>query len=154
LNVTAPGNGGGQIHRPGPLHRRWTRLYPNDPSSRELNSIFCFSPAFGFAFLRFFSQLHFLRFFSTRKKLFAATSRPTDPLPPVPFNHSYQTPTLPINNQSRSCLLTKATQMNEMDKVDVLVATPLRLKGLVEKARIDLGFVRFLILDEGTYCIS
>ena len=45
-------------------------------------------------------------------------------------------------------MLTKATQMNEMDKVDVLVATPLRLKTLIERSRVDLGSVTFLVLDE------
>ena len=38
--------------------------------------------------------------------------------------------------------------MNEMDKVDVLVATPLRLKGLIEKKRVSLSAVRYLVLDE------
>jgi ATP-dependent RNA helicase DDX52/ROK1 len=44
--------------------------------------------------------------------------------------------------------LTKATQMNEMDKVDVLVATPLRLKSLIEKKRVSLSAVKYLVLDE------
>tara|TARA_B110000977_G_scaffold201441_1_gene296041 strand:- start:630 stop:1637 length:1008 start_codon:yes stop_codon:yes gene_type:complete len=38
--------------------------------------------------------------------------------------------------------------MNEMDKIDVLVATPLRLKTLIEKKRINCSSVNFLILDE------
>jgi ATP-dependent RNA helicase DDX52/ROK1 len=48
----------------------------------------------------------------------------------------------------RPCLLTKATQNNEMDKVDILVATPLRLKSLVEKGKVRLSSVAFLVLDE------
>lgn len=44
--------------------------------------------------------------------------------------------------------MTKATQMNEMDKVDVLVATPLRLKSLIEKKRVSLSAVKYLVLDE------
>ena len=48
----------------------------------------------------------------------------------------------------RPCLLTKATQNNEMDKVDILVATPLRLKSLVEKGRVNLSAAEFLVLDE------
>ena len=35
-----------------------------------------------------------------------------------------------------------------MDKVDVLVATPLRLKSLIEKRKCNLSFVEFLVLDE------
>jgi superfamily II DNA/RNA helicase len=38
--------------------------------------------------------------------------------------------------------------MNEMDKVDVLVATPLRLKSLIEKKRVSLSAVKYLVLDE------
>jgi ATP-dependent RNA helicase DDX52/ROK1 len=38
--------------------------------------------------------------------------------------------------------------MNEMDKVDVLVATPLRLKTLLERKRVVLSKTTFLILDE------
>ena len=49
---------------------------------------------------------------------------------------------------TRPCLLTKATQNNEFDKVDVLVATPLRLKSLIEKRKCNLSFVEFLVLDE------
>lgn len=35
-----------------------------------------------------------------------------------------------------------------MDKVDILVATPLRLKSLIEKKRCNLSAVRYLVLDE------
>ena len=35
-----------------------------------------------------------------------------------------------------------------MDKVDILVATPLRLKSLVEKGRVNLSAAEFLVLDE------
>ena len=43
--------------------------------------------------------------------------------------------------------------MNEMDKVDVLVATPLRLKGLIEKKRVSLSAVRYLVLDCGLQAV-
>ena len=49
---------------------------------------------------------------------------------------------------TRPCLLTKATQNNEFAKVDILVATPLRLKSLIEKNKVSLGAVRYLVLDE------
>ena len=35
-----------------------------------------------------------------------------------------------------------------MDKVDILVATPLRLKSLIEKKKCHLGAVQYLVLDE------
>ena len=55
---------------------------------------------------------------------------------------------LPTHLTTRPCLLTKATQNNEFDKVDVLVATPLRLKSLIEKNKINLSAVQYLVLDE------
>ena len=35
-----------------------------------------------------------------------------------------------------------------MDKVDILVATPLRLKSLIEKKKCHLSAVQYLVLDE------
>ena len=66
------------------------------------------------------------------------------------FNPNAQAPSFPLPTHltTRPCLLTKATQNNEFDKVDVLVATPLRLKSLIEKNKINLGAVQYLVLDE------
>jgi len=48
----------------------------------------------------------------------------------------------------KSCLLTKATAGNDFSKVDVLVATPMRLKILLQHEKIDLSKVLYLVLDE------
>jgi len=48
----------------------------------------------------------------------------------------------------KSCLLSKATAGNDFNKVDVLVATPLRLKSLLQSDKIDLTKVLYLVLDE------
>lgn len=48
----------------------------------------------------------------------------------------------------KSCLLSKATAGNDFDKVDILVATPLRLKSLLQNDKINLSKVLYLVLDE------
>ena len=48
----------------------------------------------------------------------------------------------------KSCLLTKATAGNDFSKIDILVATPMRLKILLQHEKIDLSKVLHLVLDE------
>ena len=48
----------------------------------------------------------------------------------------------------KSCLLTKATAGNDFSKVDIVVATPMRLKILLQHDKIDLSKVLYLVLDE------
>ncbi len=49
----------------------------------------------------------------------------------------------------KGSLLTKSTGAGtDFAKVDVLLANPLRLLGLIKEGRIDLAQTRFLILDE------
>jgi ATP-dependent RNA helicase DDX52/ROK1 len=48
----------------------------------------------------------------------------------------------------KSCLLTKATAGNDFTKIDILVATPMRLKALLQHEKINLSKVLYLVLDE------
>jgi ATP-dependent RNA helicase DDX52/ROK1 len=48
----------------------------------------------------------------------------------------------------KSCLLTKATAGNDFSKVDIVVATPMRLKTLLQHDKINLSKVLYLVLDE------
>jgi ATP-dependent RNA helicase DDX52/ROK1 len=48
----------------------------------------------------------------------------------------------------KSCLLTKATAGNDFSKIDILVATPMRLKVLLQHDKINLSKVLYLVLDE------
>ena len=48
----------------------------------------------------------------------------------------------------KSCLLSKATAGNDFSKVDVVVATPMRLKILLQDDKINLSKVLYLVLDE------
>ena len=48
----------------------------------------------------------------------------------------------------KSCLLSKATAGNDFGKVDVVVATPMRLKILLRDDKINLSKVLYLVLDE------
>lgn len=73
--------------------------------------------------------------------------RPVNALP-RDFRSSRSLSPPPTRDTTRPCLLTKATQNNEFAKVDILVATPLRLKSLIEKNKVSLGAVRYLVLDE------
>ena len=77
----------------------------------------------------------------TSPPLFLFSSRPNLDTNPPPFLFSSLF-------CSRPSLLTKATQTNEFDKVDVLVATPLRLKSLIDKKLLNLSAVQYLVLDE------
>ncbi|KAJ9516439.1 hypothetical protein QJQ45_011113 [Haematococcus lacustris] len=49
----------------------------------------------------------------------------------------------------KACLLNKATATgNDLSKVDILLANPLRLATMVANGQLDLSGVRFLVLDE------
>ncbi len=53
------------------------------------------------------------------------------------------------NKMLRSVVLSKDNiGSTDFDEVDILLSNPLRLKGLLAEKKVDLGKVRFLVLDE------